>query len=97
MLTIPGDCGWDDVGSWDMMKVLHDSDEAGNVFLGDVVGVDVSNTIAYSSGRTVAALGVDNLIIVETPDADMVCPKDRAQEAGKMAEVLMARGREGLL
>ncbi len=97
VLTIPGDFGWDDVGSWDMMKVLHDSDEAGNVFLGDVVGVDVSNTIAYSSGRTVAALGVDNLIIVETPDAVMVCPKDRAQEVGRMAEHLISMEHKELI
>ena len=97
VLTIPGDFGWDDVGSWDMLNVLHDSDAAGNVFLGDVVGVDVSNTTVYSNGRTVTALGVDNLIIVETPDAVMVCPKDRAQEVGRIAEHLVSIGHKDLI
>lgn len=97
VLTIPGDFGWNDVGSWEMMNILHNSDKEGNVFLGDAVGINVSNTIIYSSGRTVAAMGVDNLIIVETPDAVLVCPKDRAQNVGKITEFLKSSGRENLL
>lgn len=97
VLVIPGEFGWNDVGSWDMMDVLHDPDANGNVMVGDAVAVDVSNTVIYSSGRTVAAVGVDDLIIVETPDAVMVCPKSKAQDVKKIVDELNAKGRKELL
>ena len=94
VLVIPGDCGWNDVGSWDMMGILHDSDENGNIFLGDVVAVDTKDTVIYSSTRTVAAVDVENLVIVETPDAIMVCTKDKAQEVKKIVDALNEAGRK---
>lgn len=97
VLVIPGDCGWNDVGSWDMMEILHDSDEYGNIILGDAVAVDVKNTVICSSSRTVTAVDVENLIIVETPDAVMVCPKDRAQNVKKIVDALNEAGRKELL
>ena len=96
-VVIPADCRWHDVGSWDMMRVLHDPDENGNVLLGDTVTVDVKNTVVYASGRTVAAAGVEDLIIVETPDAVMVCRKDNAQDVKRIVEKLKALGRKELL
>lgn len=97
VLVIPGDCGWNDVGSWDMMDILHEPDINGNVLLGDVVTVDTKNTVIYSGSRTVAAVDVDNLVIVETPDAVMVCPKDKAQDVKKIVDVLKENGRNNLL
>ncbi len=97
VLVIPGDCGWNDVGSWDMMDILHTPDENGNVFLGDVAAVDVKDAVIYSSGRTVTAVDVKNIVIVETPDAVMVCRKDRAQEVKKIVDALNAAGRSELL
>ena len=97
VLVIPGDCGWNDVGSWDMMDILHDPDEDRNVFLGDVVAVDVKDTVIYSSTRTVTAVDVENLVIVETPDAIMVCTKDKAQEVKKIVDALNEAGRKELL
>ena len=96
-VVIPADCQWHDIGSWDMMRVLHDPDENGNVLLGDTVTVDTKNTVVYASGRTVAAAGVDGLIIVETPDAVMVCRKDNAQDVKWIVEKLKAQGRKELL
>ena len=85
VLVIPGDCGWNDVGSWDMMDVLHEPDGDGNVLLGDVVAVDTRNTVICSGSRTVTAVDVDNRVIVETPDAVMVCPKDKAQDVKRLS------------
>lgn len=97
VLVILGDCGWNDVGSWDMMHILHDPDENGNICLGDVVTVDVKDSVIYSSGRTIAAVDVENIAIVETSDAIMVCRKDKAQEVRKIVDVLTKSGRKELL
>ena len=97
VLVIPGECGWNDVGSWDMMDVLNDPDENGNVTIGDVVAPDVKNSVIYASGKTVTAVDVDNLIIVETPDAIMVCRKDKAQNVKKIVDYLSESGRKELL
>ena len=97
VLVIPGDCGWNDVGSWDMMDILHDPDANGNVLLGDVIAVDTKDTVIYSSTRTVTAVDVENIVIVETPDAIMVCRKDKAQEVKKIVDQLNTVGRKDLL
>lgn len=97
VLVIPGDCGWNDVGSWDMMDILHYPDENGNICLGDVVAVDVKDAVIYSSTRTVTAVDVENIVIVETPDAIMVCRKDKAQEVKKIVDALNEAGRKELL
>lgn len=97
VLVIPGDCGWNDVGSWDMMNILHEPNPQGNILLGDVVTVDVKDAVIYSSGRTVTAVDVENIVIVETPDAVMVCRKDKAQEVKKIVDELNKAGRKELL
>lgn len=97
VLVIPGDCGWNDVGSWDMMDIIHDPDDNNNILLGDVVAVDVKDAVIYSSTRTVAAVDVDNIVIVETPDAIMVCQKDKAQDVKRIVDALNKSGRKELL
>ena len=91
VIVIPGDFGWNDIGSFDMLNVLHEEDEYGNISIGDSILIDTKNTYAYSTGRTIAALGVENLIIVETPDAILVCDKDRSQDIKKIVEQLKAK------
>lgn len=97
VLVIPGDCGWNDVGSWDMMDILHEPDQNNNILMGDVVAVDVKDAVIYSSTRTVTAVDVENIVIVETPDAIMVCRKDKAQEVKKIVDALNEAGRKELL
>ncbi len=97
VLVIPCDCGWNDVGSWDMMPILHKPDQDGNVILGDVVAVDTKRSVIYASTRTVAAVDVENIVIVETPDAVVVCAKDKAQEIKKIVDILNSTGRTELL
>ncbi|MBQ3665594.1 MAG: mannose-1-phosphate guanylyltransferase [Lachnospiraceae bacterium] len=97
VLVVPGEFGWNDVGSWDMMNVLNDEDENGNVLVGDTIAIDTKNCVISSSGRLVSAVGVEHLIIVETPDAVMVCPKDRAQDVKLIVDKLSESGRIELL
>ena len=95
--VIPGEFGWNDVGSWDMMNVLHESDENGNIVVGDFVGVETKNSIIYSSTKPITTVGVDGLVIVETDDAIMVCPKDKSQDVKKIVDELEKRGKNDLL
>ena len=97
VMVVPCECGWHDLGSWDMMNVLHKPDENGNVLVGDVVAVNTENAVIYSSSRTVTAVDVDNIVIVETPDAIMVCPKNKAQDVKKIVDLLNEAGRKELL
>ena len=97
VLVIPGDCGWNDVGSWDMMDILHEPDINGNVLLGDVTAIGVKDSVIYSSDRIVTALNVENIVIVETPDAIMVCSKDKVQDVKKIVDELKEKGRTELL
>jgi mannose-1-phosphate guanylyltransferase len=97
VMVVPGDFGWNDVGSWDMMKVLHDEDEQGNIIVGDGMAIDTTNTVINSTGRLVAVVGVDNLVVVETDDAVMVCDKSKAQDVKKIVDSLTEKERTELL
>jgi mannose-1-phosphate guanylyltransferase len=95
--VVPGEFGWSDVGSWDMMGVLHESDENGNIILGDTVSINTTNSILYSRGRMIATVGVDNLIVVATSDAVLVCNKDKAQDVKLIVDTLNEAERKELL
>lgn len=95
--VVPGEFGWNDVGSWDMMDILNDTDSNNNVMVGDTIAINTTNSVLYSSGRLVSAVGVDNLVVVETPDAIMVCDKRKAQDVRQIVDALQAAGRKELL
>lgn len=95
--VIPAEFGWNDIGSLDMFNVIHEEDKNGNVLIGDVLAFDTKDTTLYSNDKFVAAIGLDNLIVVNTPDVVLVCPKDRAQDVKKIVEELKNKGREALL
>lgn len=97
VLVVAGEFGWNDVGSWDMMGVLHEADAQGNIGLGDTLAIDTTGTVLYSSGKLVAAVGVQDLVIVQTPDAIMVCHKDKAQDVKAIVDALKDAGRTELL
>jgi mannose-1-phosphate guanylyltransferase len=97
VLVVPGEFGWNDVGSWDMMGVLHEADENGNIALGDTLAINTTNSIIYSSKKLVAVVGVEDLVVVETPDAVMVCDKNRAQDVKQIVDALQEMGRNELL
>lgn len=79
-VVIPMDAGWNDVGSWSALWEVTAKDEFGNAINGDVLTVDSHNSYIHAEKKLVAAIGVDDLVIVETDDAVMVAPKNRVQE-----------------
>lgn len=86
--VISAEFGWNDVGSWDNLGVLYDADEHGNVIVGNQINIDTKNCISYAKKRLVTTVGVENLIIVETDDAILVCDKERAQDVKLIVDAL---------
>lgn len=97
VVVIPGDFGWNDVGCWDSLGSVFPPDENGNITKGDFVAIETRDSIIYSNGRLVAAVGLENMIVVETSDALLVCPKKKAQDVKKVVEQLRKMGREEVL
>jgi mannose-1-phosphate guanylyltransferase/mannose-6-phosphate isomerase len=91
---VPLDAGWDDVGTWSYLGNLPPTDKRGRNFTrGDVLLQDVKNSLIHAEGRLVAAVGVENQIVVETRDAVLVTTRDRAQDVKKIVEALKAQQR----
>jgi mannose-1-phosphate guanylyltransferase/mannose-6-phosphate isomerase len=86
--VVPVDMAWSDVGSWRALHEIGQSDADGNVIRGDVVTQGVRNSYIRSEGRLVAAIGVDNLVIVATDDAILVADSDKAGEVSSMVDTL---------
>jgi len=84
---------WADVGSWDEVWRLRGPDAGGDVAVGDVWTKDVTGSLIWSDGPTVAAIGVEDLIVVATKDAVLVAPRARAQAVRDAAEAIAARRR----
>ena len=91
VVAIPGDFGWSDVGSFENLDSLLEKDEYGNVVYGAQLNLDTRNVISYATGRLIATLGVEDLVIAETDKAVLVCHKDRAQEIRLLVEELHRR------
>lgn len=88
VLVLEGDFGWSDVGSWDALEALYDKDEQGNITYGEQIHIDTHDCIIYAKDKLVTTIGLDNVIVVETEDAVLVCDKNRAQEVKKIVEAL---------
>lgn len=88
---VPCDLGWSDIGSWSALAALAPADEAGNRSIGEAMLLDCRNTFIQSEEHLVAAVGVEDLIIVDTPDATLVVQKDKAQEVKQIVQRLKAR------
>ena len=91
--VLPVDVGWSDIGSWESVLNAFRLDGRGNHFAGDVLAVDVRDTLVHARHRLVGALGVDRLIIVETADALMVADRDRVQDVAALVAHLKDSGR----
>ncbi len=78
--VVPVDMGWSDVGTWGALAELFDRDEQGNVLLGRVLDLGSQHCLVVAQNRLVATLGLKDVIVVDTPDATLVCHKDRGQE-----------------
>lgn len=97
--TIPASFGWADIGSWGELWDLSTRDKEENVALGAgrVLTVDSTGNLVYADDRTVALVGVDDLVIIETSDAVFVCPRDRAQDVKLIVQRLQSEGAKDLL
>lgn len=96
-LVIPCDVGWSDVGSWKSLTDVLDIDEEGNVSVGHHVGLETAGTVVFSPHQLVVTIGVEDLVVVVTKDAVLICPKDRDQDVRKVVDELQARGLEHYL
>ena len=88
------DAGWSDVGAWDTLWSIEEKDAEGNVIHGDVHAADTKNALLISQHRLVACVGLEDVVVVETPDAVLVAKKESAQSVGRLVARLKAAGRE---
>jgi mannose-1-phosphate guanylyltransferase len=96
--VIPAEFGWNDIGSWATLLEVLDNDEQGNVIRrAEHLGVDTSNTLVFGHDRLVATIGLHDMIVIDTGDAILVCPKDRAQDVKKIVDQLKQTGQQKYL
>lgn len=95
--TLPLDCGWSDLGSWEALDEVLPHDAQGNAGRGDTLAVEARDNLLVSDAGTIAVLGVEGLVVIRTGDAVLVMPKERSQEVRKIVSELAARGRGDLL
>ncbi len=94
---LPVDCDWNDVGSWTALYDIRTKDENGNVIIGNAVLADTRNALVHAGGPLVALVGIEDVVVISTPDAVLVCRRDQAQEVRRIVEELERRGRKDLL
>lgn len=92
VLVIPGDFGWNDVGSWDALGAIFPPDEQGNIIQAQHLGIETKNSIIYGGERLIATIGMSEVIIADTNDALLICPKDKAQEVKVIVDLLKEKG-----
>ena len=91
--VVPLDAGWSDLGAWDALWDILPRDAVGNAHVGQTLAVDTHDSLLYSETCLVATVGVDHLVVVETPDAILVADKRRTQDVKKIVAELKARKR----
>ena len=92
-IFIPLSAGWSDVGSWDSLWQVLPKDHQGNVSQGDVLLNDCRNVLALSEHRLVACVGIEDMVVIETPDALLVAHMSKTQHVKKIVDDLKRRGR----
>ncbi|MDO8487757.1 MAG: mannose-1-phosphate guanylyltransferase, partial [bacterium] len=97
MLTIPGTFAWTDVGDWNVVWQNLSKDKLGNAIMaskgrGQYVGVDSSNNLLILNKQLISTVGLKDMLIVDTEDAILICPKNDAQEVKKVVEMLKEQG-----
>ncbi|MDE5854016.1 MAG: NTP transferase domain-containing protein [Ruminococcus sp.] len=95
--TIPASFGWDDVGSWLAVERINETDENNNYINGNVISENTHHATICGGKRLIATVGIDNIIIVDTEDALLVCSKNNTQDVKKIIARLKNQGREDLV
>ncbi len=88
VVMVPVSMGWSDVGSWDAVFDIADKDADNNALSGHVIAIDCKNSLLRSESRLIAAVGLENIIAVETPDAILLCPKGESQRVREVVAAL---------
>ena len=91
---VPLAAGWNDLGAWESVWQVGQPDDQGNVVHGDVLTADTRDSLVYASSRLVGTVGVDHLVVVETPDAVLVADRSQSQNVKKLVNALEQRKRE---
>ncbi len=97
VFVLPAKIGWSDIGSWAAVHELLARKQGENVSLGDSFALEATGNFLWSRKKFVAAIGVRDLIVVETDDALLICPRDRTQDVGKVVKWLEEKRRHDLL
>ena len=84
--------GWDDVGSWSALYDISEKDENKNAVKGDVIALDTVNSYIRGGKRTIATIGLDNVVIVDADDSLLIARMDKIQDVKKVAEEMKKRG-----
>ncbi|MCP4654155.1 MAG: mannose-1-phosphate guanylyltransferase [bacterium] len=95
--TLPLDCGWSDLGSWEALTEVLPAGDAGNRSRGDVLAIDAGDNLLYADRGTVAVLGVQDLVVVRTEDCVLVLPRERSQEVRRLVDLLERQNRADML
>jgi mannose-1-phosphate guanylyltransferase len=95
--VVPVDFPWSDVGSWPALEEVLSVDDSGNLRRGRVLAEGASGNVLVSTGPTISVVGVDDLVVVATPDAVLVVPKNEAQKVKDVVEALKAKGWDDVL
>jgi mannose-1-phosphate guanylyltransferase/mannose-6-phosphate isomerase len=90
---VPLDAGWSDLGAWDAVWQVSAKDEAGNASIGDALLHDSRNTLVHATSRLVSTVGLDDVVVVETPDAVLVAHRSRSQDVKHIVGALQQAGR----
>jgi mannose-1-phosphate guanylyltransferase/mannose-6-phosphate isomerase len=90
--VIPVSFRWSDVGNWSSLEEVAPRDRSGNVTSGRVVDLESKNSVLYADRRVVATIGLTDMVVVDTPDATLICPKDRSQDVKRVVEILKQQG-----
>ncbi|MBQ27986.1 MAG: mannose-1-phosphate guanylyltransferase/mannose-6-phosphate isomerase [Nitrospiraceae bacterium] len=90
-VVVPVDFVWSDIGSWSALGDVASKTKAGNVVNGNIVDLGSENSVLFGNHRLVATIGLKDMVIVDTPDATLVCPKSRAQDVKGVVDILKKR------
>ncbi len=97
VLVVIADFDWSDVGTWEALGAIFPPDPQGNIVQADHIGIRTQNSIIYSTERLIATIDIDGLIIADTKDALLICPKEQSQDVRALVDRLQAEGRHEYL
>ena len=92
-LMVPATFQWSDLGSWSALDEIIEKDGAGNILKGNTIDIGSQNSIIFSGERLIATIGLKDMVVVDTPDATLVTPKEKVQEVSKIVETMKQTNR----